>query len=190
MNKRLAMELATVEQLLARSSRASLRHVSHDARVYQIVFDVRTLVRGAGHTVREEKRAVRVIYDLAPEHPATRPIVVACDPKLFNPHVSDPAEPLSLPLPYVCLGDFHPSLRLADWIIATYRVLAWQRLAADHPLNHRAAAWARREMASGRFPIDPRPFFEAADAPVSGGEAAGDPLPPRSLRLRLAGGAR
>jgi len=61
-SKRLAMELETVERLLVRPSRASLCHVSHDARVYQVVFDVRTLVRGAAHVICEDERAVRVIY--------------------------------------------------------------------------------------------------------------------------------
>jgi hypothetical protein len=161
MNARLALELATVERQLARPSRATLQRVSPDGRLYEVVFDVRTPVCGADDIVREEARHVPVLYDLAPNHPVEGPVAIAAHRDLFVPNVHRPlAGSLLPPLPFVCLGHFAPSMRLADWIVATYRLLAMQRFAVDHPLQPRAAAWARREAASGRFPIDRREFFD------------------------------
>jgi hypothetical protein len=88
---------------------------------------------------------------------------VALQHDLFNPHIRDPRQPLPLPpIPLVCLGEFRPERRLADWLPATWEVLAWARLATSHGLNRDAVDYARRRLASGCFPIDRRPFIAPA----------------------------
>lgn len=172
MNARLALELDTVKALLARTDRAWLAGVSPDGLFYEVVFFVRTLVRGDDRIVREEERAVPVSYDLAPSHPVVPPIAVARQRDLFNAHVRDPRQPLPLlpPIPFICLGEFRPERRIADWLPATYEVLAWDRITTAHGLNPEAVSWARRELASGRFPIDPRPFITPARGPLGGAQ--------------------
>jgi len=161
MTARLAMELESVERMLARPSRATLAGVTPDARVYEVIFDVRTLVCGPDDVVRQEHRRVPVLYDLAANHPVENPLAIAGHLDLFNPNINRPSAGSALPpLAFVCLGTFQPSMQIADWIIATYALLAWQRVAADHPLSQRAASWARREATSGRIPSDTRPFFD------------------------------
>ncbi len=170
MNARLVMELEAVERILARPSRATLVRVEPDGRVYEIVFDVRTMVCGRDQVVRAEHRQVPVLYDLAARHPVENPLAIAGHTDLFNPNVNRPSEaPMLPPLAFVCLGSFTPAMKIADWIIATYALLAWQRVAADRPLSASAAAWARREGRSGRVPTDTRPFFD--DEPAAGGGA-------------------
>jgi len=166
MSARLIVERDAVEALLERPCRARLAGVSADLQRYDLLFDVRTLVRGDDVVIREEERLVPVTYLLAPDHPFISPIVVAGAGDLWNTHVHDPRTPgTSLPpIPMMCLGGFAPDRRLADWVTATYYVLGWARIATDHAVNREAAAWARREMASGRFPIETRPFFVRASA--------------------------
>jgi hypothetical protein len=185
MNARLAMERAAVDRTLARGTRATLARVSPDGRLYEIVFDVRTLVRGPDRIVREEARAVPVFYDLAAAHPIDGPVVIAAHADLFNPNVASPADRSSLPpIPWVCLGTFRPYMRIADLIVATYRLLAWQRYALDHPLSPSAAAWARSDAALGRLPVDRRPFFDDEGAPPSGTLGAAPDRPAATLRVR------
>lgn len=161
---RLALELEAVRATLARTSRARLRVVSPDGCFYLVEFTVRTLVQGDDGIVREEERVVPVSYELSSAHPLEPPIAIALQRDLFNVHIRDPRQPSPLPpLPFICLGSFRPEHRLADWISATYAVLAYARLATHHGLNPQALAFARRALGTGRFPIDPTPFF----APLS-----------------------
>jgi len=163
MNARLRLELETLEAMLARSARAQLRLVSPDLLYYEVVFDVRTLVRGDDRVVRDDERLVPVAYDLAPSHPVVPPMAVALQWDIFNPHVRDPRQkdlPLP-PVPVICLGGFPPATRrLADWVTATYYLLAYAKIATHHGLNPDAVEYARREMGNNRFPTDRRPFIE------------------------------
>ena len=190
MNARLTMEREALQRTLDRSGHASLGRVTPDGRAYEVLFDVRTLIRGDG-PIREEALIVPVLYQLAVDHPTTPPLVIAGRTDLFNIHVHDVRDGCPLPaLAFVCLGLFQPALTVADWVVATFSVLAWARLAADHPLNPEAAAFARREMARRRFPIDARPFFDSLPgAPPATNESAAAGTPP-GLRLRSLGGAR
>lgn len=195
MSPRLAVERQAVEQTLERTWLARMRHVRSDGRSYEIVFDVRTVVRGGDRVVRVEQRNVPVLFELAPDHPAVAPIVIAGADDLFNPNINDPRlRPDLPPLPFVCLGTFHPQQRIADWVYATHRLLAFDLLAADHPFNPEAADWARREIGRGRFPTDSRPFFRARPAteldPHPRGGDAPNQVPARSLRLLVGGSAR
>jgi hypothetical protein len=161
MTPRLALEHDTVLATLARTRRARLLEVDDEGRLYLVAFEVRTLVRGNDGVVREEERTVPVAYELAARHPLESPIAIALQPDLFNPHVIDPRPPAPLrQLPIFCLGQFRPEHRLADWLSATYGVLAFQRLTTKHGLNPEAIAWARHAIGEGRLPIDARPFFE------------------------------
>ena len=185
MNARLAMEAESVRRTLARSTRASLRRAAPDGRAYEVLFDVRTVVRGKDRVIREEARRVPVLYELAPDHPHRPPLVIAGQADLFNVHIHDPFDGCDLPpLAFVCLGSFSPGMTIADWIVSTYRVLAWARIAAAQPFSHEAAVWARQQMGEGRFPIDRRGFFESGtpsptqQAPQSEGASR------RQLRLR------
>ena len=162
MNARLELERDTLEAMLARSARAELRLATPDLLYYEVVFDVRTLVRGDDDVVREEERRVPVVYDLAPAHPIVPPMAVALQHDLFNPHIRDPRQkelPLP-PVPVICLGGFPPLRRIADWVSATYYLLAYAKIATHHGLNPHAVEYARRTMGTGRFPTDPRPFIE------------------------------
>lgn len=165
MTMRLAVEEAAVHALLGRTSRAWLARLSLGGTAYEIVYDVHTVVRDDAGIVREERRDVPVLFDLALEHPRVPPVVVAGLPDLFNPHIHDPrrASPLP-PLPIVCLGRFRPEFRVADWVAATYYLLGWSRIAVSEWLNPEAAAWARQHMHSGRLPIERRPFIDPAPA--------------------------
>ena len=177
MNARLLVERDAIEALLERPCRALLERVTPDLQRYDVLFEVRTLVRGDDRVIREEERIVRVAYLLTAEHPLLPPLVIAGDGDLFCTHVHDPHTPgTSLPpIPLMCLGGFSVDQRIANWVFATYSVLGWKRIASDHAVNHEAAAWARREMASGRFPIERRSFFIHEPAPDPGGR----------LRVRL-----
>jgi len=179
MNARLVVERAAVEAMLERRCRARLERVTPDLQRYDVRFDVRTLVRGDDRVIREEERTVRVAYLLTAEHPFVPPLVIAGDGDLFCTHIHDPrTRGTSLPpIPLMCLGGFALDQRIAQWIFATYAVLGWKRIATDHAVNHEAAAFARREMASGRFPIERRSFF--TDEPAR--------EPEGRLRVRLRG---
>lgn len=167
MTPRFVAELEAVERMFTHPSRATLVRVSEDARVYEVVFDVRTMVCGTDGVVHEEHRRVPVVYDLSVRHPFETPIAIAAHTDLFNPNVNRPSEhPALPPLALICLGPFAVAQRIADWMVATYAVLSWQRVAADHPLSASAADWARREAASGRLPTDPRPFFDGGPPAV------------------------
>lgn len=190
MNARLARERDAVQRILARTERAFVRRIASNARAYEIVFDVRTLVRDDRGVIRAEARSVPVLYDLAADHPHHNPIVIAAHTDLFNTHVHDPRDGCDLPpLAFICLGRFSPAMTIADWMVATYDVLAWARIAADHPLNHAAAAWARLEIGRGRFPTDSRGFFDRPS--VAGTDSAASASVPRrpALRLRRGGHA-
>ena len=161
LSARLALERDTVGATLARTRRARLRHASPDGLLYLVEFEVRTLVRGDDRVVREEQRVVPVTYELSPAHPLEHPIAIALQPDLFNVHINDPRQPSPLPpVPLLCLGTFRAEQRIADWMSATWAVLAWARLATHHGLNPDALAWARRALGSGRIPIDRRQFFD------------------------------
>ncbi len=170
MNARLQDEYGAMRRTLARSARAWLFDVNSELDLYRVDFEVRTLVRRAGGCVAEEDRIVRVVYQLDADHPLKPPLAVACASDLFNTHVHDPTRPSRLPsLPLLCLGTFHRSMRVADWLVSTYDVLRFARIATEDPLDEAAAAWARRESAKpGRFPLDTRSFWEAADAEPEG----------------------
>jgi len=178
MKARLLVERDTVESLLERPSRVRLAGVTPDLQRYDVLFEMRTLVRGDDRMIREEERIVRVAYLLTDEHPLVSPLVIAGDGQLFNPHVHDPRTPGTRlpPIPLMCLGAFSASQRVADWIFATYSVLGWKRIATDHAVNQDAALWARSEMPSGRFPIEKRAFFTD--------EPARDPQGRLRIRLR------
>ena len=161
MKARLALEYDTVRATLARTRRARLLEVSDEGHFYKVAFHVRTLVRDDDGMVREEERMVPVTYELSSLHPLESPIAIAQQPDIHNPHINDPRRPGPLPpLPFVCLGQFRAEHRLADWISATYRVLAYQCLTHEHGLNAEALAWARRAVGKGKLPIDSREFFE------------------------------
>ncbi len=187
MNARLALERDAVQRILPRTERAFLRRIAADARAYEIVFEVRTLVCDDRGVIREEARSVPVLYDLAADHPRRNPVVIAAHADLFNTHIHDPRDGCNLPpLPFICLGGFSASMTIADWIVATFYVLAWERIAADHPMNCEAAAWARLEMGRGRFPIDRGEFFAHQSAePARSAEASNVP---RRAALRLGRG--
>jgi hypothetical protein len=159
LSARLALELEAVRETLARTDRAVLRGVAPDGLCYEVAFGVRTLVRGDDGVVREVEREVPVVYHLAPSHPVLAPIAVALEEDLFHPNIRDPRQPLPLPpIPLICLGAFRVEQRLADWLPATYYLLAYARITTGHGLNPEAVSWARRELTSGRFPIDRRPW--------------------------------
>jgi hypothetical protein len=161
MNARLTMELDAVRATLARTRRAQLRSVSSDGLLYRVEFEVRTLVRAAGGTIREEERVVPVAFNLTPSHPMEHPVAVALQADLFNPHINSPQRPGPLPpIPIICLGEYRVGALIADWLPATFYLLAWARIATNHGLDPDAMAYAQREMASGRFPIDRRDFTE------------------------------
>jgi hypothetical protein len=161
MNPRLALEYDTVLATLARTRRARLLEVMDEGRLYVVAFEVRTLVCGNDHVVRKEERVVPVSYELSPRHPLESPVAIALQPDLMNPHIRDPRQPAPLPpLPFVCLGAFRVEHRLADWLSATYGILAYQRVTTEHGLNPEALAWARRAIGEGKLPLDARPFFE------------------------------
>lgn len=164
MSARLVCEREAIEGMLARPCRARLGYASDDGRTYQVLFDVRTVVRGADGVIREAARIVPVVYELAATHPVVAPLVFATQDDLFNPNVHDPRRPSPLPpLPLVCLGPFRPSQRVADWLPATYYLLAYARITVAHGLNPEAQVWARSAMASGRFPADRRPFSDGGE---------------------------
>jgi hypothetical protein len=175
------MERDVVERAIASSPRARLCRASDDGRVYDVEFDVCTLVRDDTGRVYREERRVRVLYELHPQHPLRNPVVFARDIDLYNAHVNDPRAPGPLPpIPLICMGEFQPWMRLADWIEATYDVLRWRRIATDSPLNEEAAAFARQGD-PGRFPVDTRPFRPSAssgsrrtDPDASSGSRGGD----------------
>jgi hypothetical protein len=155
---RLLLEHESVCQTLVRTDHAWLSRTSLDLLRHDVVYAVRTVVRDAAGSVRVEEREVGVIFQLFPDHPRVPPLVICQQEDVFNSHVHDVRRgdpPLSL----VCMGTFHAERRLGDWIEAVWDVLAWRRIAADHPLNPEAAEWARLEGATpGRFPVDPREF--------------------------------
>jgi hypothetical protein len=161
MTPRLTFEYETVLATLARTRRARLLKVTDDGRLYVVAFEVRTLAWGDDRVVREVERTVPVSYELSAVHPMESPVAIALQPDLFNPHIHDPRRPSSLPpLPFVCLGEFQVRHTLADWISATYGVLAYQRLTTEHGLNPEALAFARRAAGDGKLPTDARDFFE------------------------------
>src|SRR5262249_59190738 len=134
--------------------------------------------------IGEELLQIPVLYELAADHPAHPPVVIAGRTDLFNPHVHDVDDGCGLPpLAFICLGAFSPTMTVADLVVATFRVLAWARIAADHPFNAAAAAWARLEMTSGRFPIDRRGFFDAGSAALRLGAAPIAGTAAQGLRL-------
>src|SRR2546427_12490948 len=103
MNARLAMERDTLARTVDRSAHAFLHHATSAGHVYEIVFDVRTLVRRDG-AIREETLQVPVLYELASNHPATPPLVIAGRTDLWNVHVHNVADGCSLPpLAFVCV---------------------------------------------------------------------------------------
>jgi hypothetical protein len=161
MTPRLASERESLERSLARTTRARLVESDAEGRRYLVSFDVRTLVRLGDGTIGAERREVPVLYLLAAAHPVVPPLAVAQAWDLFHPHVADPtASPAGAAV--VCLGRFRMHDRLGGWIVATWDVLRFARLGLDHPLNERAAAWVRRELAvPGRFPTDDRAFHDA-----------------------------
>jgi hypothetical protein len=170
MSPRIQVEVETLTATLARTERAALRLMSPDHLDWEVAFDVRTLVRGDDGVVREEERVVPVAYDLAGSHPVVPPMAVALQLDLFNPHIRDPRQKLPLPpVPVLCLGGFRVQQRLADWVVGTYYMLAYARIATQHGLNPDAVEYARRAQ-PGTFPIDKRPFFTPA-RPAAGAAA-------------------
>jgi len=165
MTPRLAVEEAAVRTLLERTTRARLERLSLGGTAYEIVYDVHTLVRDGAGIVREARRAVPVLFDLALDHPRVAPVVVAAHEDLFNPHIRDPRQPSPLPpIPLVCLGRFRVEQRVADWVAATYYLLGWARIAVSEWLNPLAADYARLHMHSGRLPVERRDFIDVVPA--------------------------
>jgi len=171
MNARLLVEREAVDTLFERPCRAQLERVTPDLQRYDVRFDVRTMVRGEDRVIREEQRIVRVAYLLTEQHPVLAPLVIAGEGDLFCTHVFDPRTPgTSLPpIPLMCLGGFSVEQRIANWIFTTYYVLGWKRIATDHAVNREAAAWACKQMPSGRFPIEKRTFYTDEPARDGGG---------------------
>jgi hypothetical protein len=182
---RLLLEHDSVCQTLVRTDHAWLSHTSLDLLRHDVVYAVRTVVRDAAGSVRVEEREMGVIFQLFPDHPRVPPLVICQQDDVFNSHVHDVrrGDP---PLAIVCLGTFHAERRLGDWIEAAWDVLAWRRIATDHPLNPEAAAWARLEGATpGRFPVDPREFARPRRSRARAGGAAQPPADPAASGLRI-----
>jgi hypothetical protein len=158
MTTRLLIEHESVCQTLVRTDHAWLARSTLDLLRHDVVYAVRTVVRDPAGRVREEEREVGVVFQLSPEHPRVPPLVICQQDDLFNTHIHDVrrGDP---PVAIMCMGTFHEERRLGDWVEAVWDVLAWRRIASDHPMNPEAAAWARLEGARpGRWPVDPREF--------------------------------
>ena len=188
MSERVRVEFETLIETLDYTDRAWLHSVSEDRLQVTVAYDVKTLYRvgggagvGAGvgvgdaRLVEQREGAVRMLFQLHPEHPQVPPFVVARTPDLFNVHIFDPAcgDDRLPPIPVVCLGAFEPHMRIADWIAAGHDLLRWERVATERPLNEAAAEFYRRESATpGRFPIDPRPLWRTGAPPDGTGQHA------------------
>jgi hypothetical protein len=160
MSPRLAVEMKLVRETLALTDRATLFHAAANGQSFGVVYHVRTLVRDDYGVVKEVELDVPVGYELAESHPAVPPFAVALQRDLFCPNINDPRQPSSLPpIPLLCLGKFRVHQRVADWLPATYYLLAWARITTHEGLNPLAMEFARRAMGSGRIPTDRRPFF-------------------------------
>ena len=161
MRERLRVEGETLRETLARSDHAWLVHASPDGLLYEVEFEVRTLLQDRERRIDERERVVGILYHLHEDHPHRLPIAVARETELFNTHVADPRQgPPAPPIPLLCLATFQPQHRLADWVVATWDVLRWQKIATDSAMNREAAEYARRELRDpDRFPIDRRDFW-------------------------------
>jgi hypothetical protein len=154
---RLELEHESVVETLRRTDHAWLERTSPDLRRHDVVYAVRTIVRDRAGRIREEEREVGVIFELDPEHhPRVPPLVVCRSLDLFHPNIADGRWS---PAAVVCMGSFLAQQRLGDWVVGTWDILRWGRLATDHALNAEAAAWARLELGTpDRFPVDRREF--------------------------------
>ena len=163
MRERLRVEAEALRETLARSDHAWLVRANADGLLYEVEFEVRTLIQERPGEISECELVVGVLYQLDEDHPHRSPLAVARETRLFNTHVADPRQgPPAPPVPLLCLATFWPQHRLADWAVATWDVLRWQRIATESAMNHEAAAWARRELRNPeRFPTDRREFWRA-----------------------------
>jgi hypothetical protein len=161
--ERLRVEGEALRATLAGSDHAWLLRASEDGRVYEVEFEVRTLFQDDARRIEECERIVGVLYHLHEDHPHRPPLAVARELQLFNTHVADPRHgPPAPPMPVLCLASFQPQHRLADWVLATWDVLRWQKIATDSVMNPEAAAYALEELRDPeRFPIDRRSFWRA-----------------------------
>jgi hypothetical protein len=159
--ERLRVEGETLRETLARSDHAWLVQASTDGLLYEVEFEVRTLFQDAARRIDERERVVCILYHLHEDHPHRSPIAVARETGLFNTHVADPRQgPSAPPIPLLCLSAFQAQHRLADWVVATWDVLRWQKVATDSAMNREAAEYALRALRDpDRFPIDRREFW-------------------------------
>ena len=185
MSTRLLLEHESVCQTLLHTDHAWLARTSLDLLRHDVVYAVRTVVRDGAGRVREEEREVAIVFQLFPDHPRVAPLVICQQDDVFNTHIHDVrrGDP---PVSVVCMGTFHAERRLGDWVEAVWDVLAWRRIASDHPLNPEAAAWARSQSGDpGRWPVDPREFARPRRSRALPAASAQKPDGPAPARLRI-----